>query len=252
MGKTKSLVVKDWMAKQSRARIMSTAHLQVMTENNNLSWSSQMNLRSGQPLNALLLAVLLCLGCGGPTIKQFDIQPQILCEGQTAVMQWRADGDIAMTFRLEPPRVGEEECAVEGFDTYAFTLVARKKGEEAIKKVELGQLRHNATEPILLATTALVGSDVIASGDKNVKLWGGHVEVATVAACRNRALHVQHENKSVDLSPDGAPSAALAGTTLGGSWELRSSLTPEEQQTPALRPKTLQILATVRCREEKP
>ena len=209
-------------------------------------------LRSERLFHSVALSVLFCLGCGGPTIKQFDIQPQILCEGQTAVMHWHADGDLAMTFRLEPPRAGEEECAVEGFDTYALTLVAHKNGEEAIKKVELGQLRRNVAEPILLPTTSLVGSDVVASGDKNVKLWDGRVEVATVAACRHRSIRVQHDNKGVDLSPDGVPSAALAGTTLGGSWELRSPLTPEEQQAPALRPKTLQILATVRCREEKP
>jgi len=221
-------------------------------ETNNMKRRRSMTLYSRQVPHVMGLAVLFCLGCGGPSIKQFDIQPQVLCEGQPAVMHWKADGDLAMTLRLEPPRAGEEECAVEGFDTYAVTLVAHKKGEEALKKVEIGQLRHNAAEPILLATTAVVGSDVIANGDKNVQLWGGYVEVATVAACRHRSIHVQHDNKSVALSPDGAPSAALAGTTLNGSWELRSPLTPEEQQTPALRPKTLQILATVRCRGEKP
>jgi hypothetical protein len=69
------------------------------------------------------------------------------------LMQWRAEGDLALTFRLEPPRTSEEECAVEGFDTYALTLVARKNGEEAVKKVELGQLRRNVAKPILLTTT---------------------------------------------------------------------------------------------------
>ena len=140
-------------------------------------------------------------------------------------------------------------CSATG---YALTLVARKNGEEAVKKVELGQLRRNVTEPILLTTTSLAGSDVIASGDKNANLWDGRVEVATVSACRHRPIHVRHENKAVLLSAEGTPSAALVGTTLGGAWELRSPLTLEEQQTPALRPKTLQILATVRCREEKP
>ena len=52
-------------------------------------------------------------------------------------MQWRADGDLYMTFRLEPPSVGEQECDVEGFDTYALTLVARKGEDEAIKKKAL-------------------------------------------------------------------------------------------------------------------
>ncbi len=210
-----------------------------------------MNPSSQRPFHFLTLGVLLCLGCGGPSIKQFDIQPQILCEGQTATMQWRADGDLSMTFRLEPPSVGEQECAVEGFDTYALTLVARKGEDEAIKKIELGQLRRNAAEPILLPTTSMVGSDVVASGEKNAKLWDSRVEVATVAACRHRPIFVQHADKTVRLPADGTPSPDLAGTTLGGLWEFRSTLSPEEHQNPALRPKTLQVLATVRCREEK-
>lgn len=210
-----------------------------------------MNPSSRRPFHYLTLGVLFCLGCGGPSIKQFDIQPQILCEGQTATMQWRADGDLYMTFRLEPPPVGEQECAVEGLDTYALTLVARQGEEEAIQNVELRQLRRNAAEPILLSTTSMVGSDVVASGEKNAKLWDDRVEVATVAACRQRPILVQHGDKTVLLPADSTPSAELAGTTLGGSWEFRSTLSPEEHQNPALRPKTLKVLATVRCREEK-
>jgi hypothetical protein len=210
-----------------------------------------MNLCSHRPIHFITLGVLFWIGCGGPSIKQFDIQPQILCEGQTATMQWRADGDLSMTFRLEPPRAGEQECAVEGFDTYALTLVARKGEEEAIQKVELGQLRPGATEPILLPATSMVDSDVVASGEKNAKLWDGRMEVATVAACRQRPILVQHGGKTMLLPADGTPSAELAGTTLGGSWDLRSPLSLDEQQNPARRPKTLQVLATLRCREEK-
>ena len=210
-----------------------------------------MNPYSRRPIHFIALCVLFCVGCGGPSIKQFDIQPQILCEGQTTTMQWRADGDLSMTFRLEPPRAGEQECAVDGFDTYAFTLVARKGEEEAIQKVEVGQFRRNAAEPILLPTTSLAGSEVVASGEKNAKLWDGKVEVATVAACRHRPILVQHGDKTVLLPADGTPSPDLAGTTLGGPWELRSPLSLDEQQNPARRPKTLQVLATVRCQEEK-
>jgi hypothetical protein len=141
-------------------------------------------------------------------------------------------------------------CSATG---YALTLVARKNGAEVVKKVELGGSSvatwlNRFSSP----RRSLAGSDVIASGDKNANLWDGRVEVATVSACRHRPIHVRHENKAVLLSAEGTPSAALVGTTLGGAWELRSPLTLEEQQTPALRPKTLQILATVRCREEKP
>lgn len=215
------------------------------------SWGVQMNLCSRRPIHCMILSVLFCLGCGGPSIKQFDIQPKILCEGQTATMQWRADGDLSMTLRLEPPRAGEQECAVEGFDTYALTLVARKGEEEVIWKNELGQLRRNAAEPILLPTTSLAGSDVVASGEKNAKLWDDRVEVATVAACWQRPMLVHHGDKTALLPADGTPSAELAGTTLGGSWDLRSPLSLDEQQNPARRPKTLQVLATLRCREEK-
>jgi hypothetical protein len=202
---------------------------------------------------ALLAAGLLsCLACSGPRISQFEVKPQILCEGEKAVIRWAAHGELAMAIQFEPPQEAEPACAAEGLDTFALTLVARKRGEETERKVEIGQLHRTAAEPIVMNTNAIVGSDVVASGEKNSGLWGDRVEVATVAACRRRAIQVQHADKSASLPADGTPSDVLGGTALGGPWELRSPLSPEEQKNPSLRPKELKVLATVRCRPGKP
>jgi len=202
---------------------------------------------------ALLTAGLLsCIACSGPRISHFEVKPQILCEGDKAVIRWAADGKLAITLQSEPMPEAEPTCAAEGHDTFALTLVASKRGEEAERKVEIGQIHGTAAEPIVLSTNAIVGTDVVASGEKNPGLWGERVEVATVAACRHRAIHVQHAGRSASLPADGTPSDVLSGTVLKGPWELRSPLSPEEQRNPSLRPKALKVLATVRCRPETP
>lgn len=202
---------------------------------------------------ALLTAGLLfCIACSGPQISRFEVTPQILCEGDKAVIRWAADGKLAMTLQSEPMPEAEPACAREGLDAFALTLVARKAGEEAERKVEIGQIHGTATEPIVLSTNTIVGTDVVASGEKNPKLWDDRVEVATVAACRRRAIHVQHSGRSASLPADGTPSDLLGGTELKGPWELRSPLSPEEQRNPSLRPKVLKVLATVRCRPGTP
>lgn len=204
----------------------------------------------------LLITMLIVSACGGPSVKRFDVKEPVLCEGETAVIQWEADGKVAMTFRPEPPRIKENDCAIEGFETFAFTLVAQKDGDEAIKTIEVGRVSDGATIPIALQTTAVADTDVIATqtsdaSKKDSALWPDRLKVNAVTACRHRTIHVRHEDKEITLSDDGSPSAGLAGTFLRGSWELRSPLTVEEQQTPALRPKILEIVATVRCREDK-
>lgn len=212
-----------------------------------------MELYPSRRVALLAVGLLSCLAaCGGPHISRFEVKPQILCEGETAVICLAADGELAMTFRFEPRQDDENECAVEGLDTFAVTLVARKRGEETVRKVEIGQLHRTAAEPVIMNTNTIDGTDVVASGEKNPGLWGDRVEVATVAACRHRSIQVQHVDRAVSLPADGTPSAALAGTALHGLWELRSPLSLEEQKDPSLRPKDLKVLATVRCRPEKP
>jgi hypothetical protein len=168
------------------------------------------------------------------------------------VIRWAAHGELAMTLQSEPMSEAEPTCAREGLDTFALTLVARKGGEEAVHKVEIGQVHGTAADSIVLSTNAIVGTDVVASGEKNPRLWDERVEVATVAACRHRAIHVQHAGRSASLPADGTPSDLLGGTVLKGPWELRSPLSLEEQRDPSLRPKALKVLATVRCRPGTP
>lgn len=211
-----------------------------------------MALRRSTHTALLTAGLLTCVACSGPRISRFEVKPQILCEGDKAVIRWAAHGELAMTLQSEPMPEAEPTCATEGRDTFSLTLVARKRGEEAERKVEIGQLHRTAAEPIVMSTNAIVGTDVVASGQKNPGLWGDRVEVTTVAACLGRAIHVQHSGRSASLPADGTPSDLLGGTVLDGPWELRSPLSPEEQHNPSLRPKVLKVLATVRCRPGTP
>lgn len=192
------------------------------------------------------------LGCAGPSIDRFQIEPQVLCDGQRAALSWDASGEPAMAFSLEPAPTGGSDCTARGRETFAFTLVARRRGKEAERKVEVVQLHESGAEPIAIRTSRLEGSDVVASGEKNPALWTQRVQIATVAACQNRAIQVQHAGKTVLLPAKGIPSDALAGTPLAGSWELRSPLSSDEQTNPGHRPKALEVLATFRCEKDAP
>lgn len=211
-----------------------------------------MALRRTGRLGLLALTALTCAACSGPLINRFEVKPQVLCAGEKAVIRWDADGELAMAIQLEPLQKDDPDCAPRGRDVFALTLVATKKGAETPQRVEVVQLQSNAAEPVALHTQSMEGTDMVASDEKNLPLWSSRVEVMTVAACRGRAIQVQHAGKTASLAANGAPSDALSSTALGGWWELRSPLQPDELAKPALRPKELKILTTLRCKPERP
>ncbi len=188
-------------------------------------------------------------GCSSPSINRFEVTPQVLCEGEKAVVSWEARGETGMAVQEEPVEEGAHDCVASGRDTFAFTLVAHKGSEEVERRVEVVQLHVNSTEPIAMHTNAIEGTEVVASGDKNPALWDGRVEVAAVGACQNRTVSVLHAGKTATVERGKELSDALAGTPISGLWKLRSPLSAEEQSNPSLRPKELKVLATLRCRK---
>jgi hypothetical protein len=199
----------------------------------------------------VLLAFLLssCIGCAGPSINRFEVAPQVLCEGEKAVVSWEARGATGMAVQEETPEEDGHDCVASGRDTLAFTLVAHRGSEERQRRVEVVQLHQNSTEPIAMRTSAIQGTEVVASGDKNPALWDSRVEVAAIGACQTRTVSLQHAGKTATIEQGKELSDALAGTPVSGPWELRSPLSPEEQRNPSLRPKELKVLATLRCRK---
>jgi len=197
----------------------------------------------------IAVLVLTWTGCSSPSISRFDVTPPVLCEGEKAVVTWDAKGETALAVQEEPSAIAGSGCVGSGRETLAFTLAARSGSDEVERRVEFVQLQANATEPIVLRTTAVEGTDVVASGEKNPALWDSRVEVATISACQSRSIAVQHDGKSVVIVPGKEPSDALVGTPLSGAWELRSRLTDEELKTPSVRPKQLTVMATLRCRK---
>lgn len=157
---------------------------------------------------------------------------------------------MALHVRAEPSST--DMCAPAGREVVALTLVAGRPPNETPYPIEVVQLHDNAREPVTLTTTAIDGMNVVASGNKNPELWRDHVEIGTVAACSGRRIEVSHAGRVVTLEGSGTPSNALAGTLLKGPWELRSPMSPPEQSTPALRPKDLTVVTTLRCRGGTP
>jgi hypothetical protein len=207
---------------------------------------------------AVLLLTAAFSSCCKPRVTRFDATPPILC-GQATVLRWEASGDVVMHLETEPTPPPSETCAAGGRETLALTLVATRHGEEDQRPIEVVQLHPAASEPIAFATKTLAGNDVLAGGEKNLKLWvrneanaaplANEVVVTSVVACGGRGIEVAHDGKTASLSADGTPSNDLAGTPVGGNWELRSPLTPGELANPRSRPKELKILASIECRK---
>lgn len=204
------------------------------------------------PVAACLLVfpILTLPGCAGPSITRFDVRPQVLCGNQSAVATWDVSGEPAINFSVEPVPLASGRCSAAGRETFAVDLMVQKHGKEAGKQVEVVRIADGSAEPVIFPTSRLEGSDVVAGGEKNPTLWTSIVRVETLASCQNRPIEVEHSGKTVLLGTDGSPSNALAGTELTGTWELRSPLNLQEQANPRLRPKQLEIVATLRCQKE--
>jgi hypothetical protein len=188
--------------------------------------------------------------CLSPSIYRFEVTPQVLCEGEKAVVSWEARGETGMAVQEETAEKGAHDCVPSGRDVFAFTLVAHRGSEERERRVEVVQLHLDFTEPIAIHTNSIEGTEVVASGDKNSALWDSRVEVAAIGSCQNRTVSVQHAGKTATVEQGKGLSDALAGTPVSGTWELRSPLSAEEQSDPSLRPKELKVLATLRCRND--
>jgi hypothetical protein len=202
-------------------------------------------------LGALVVTGLLA-GCHcGPHVRRFEVTPPVVCGDAKAVVRWSADGELAIAMNPEGSSDGPSDCSPLGHDVLKLTLVASKHGEEKTGEQEVAWVRGAAAEPVLLGTTAVEATDVVARGEKNKVLWSDAVEVVTVTACGRRQISVRHAGKTAPLPADATPSAAFEGTALSGAWELRSPMSPQEQSKPSLRPKTLAVLATIRCKPEK-
>lgn len=198
-----------------------------------------------------IVALAWSSGCG-PRINSFTVEHPVVCDGDKAVLRWDVCGEPALAVQFEPPQGGSGQCAASGRDVLAVTLVASKHGDEAVCKTEVVQLKPGAAEPVAFRPSAIDGATVVADGTKNELLWGDLAEVTSVAACDGRQLQVEHADRVAILAGDGTPSDVFSGTPLAGSWRLRSPLSAAEQATPSLRPKALELLATIRCKRPAP
>ena len=197
----------------------------------------------------VLVGALLAPGCAsGPHVTRFDASARVLCPADRAVLTWSSGGEPAMTFTVEPAPDQDPACGRAGLEVFALTLVARKGVDEAPRTVELAQVGPRAAEPVALATTRIEGQELVAAGEKDAALWGGRLEVVSVMACGGEALEVRHEGRTVAVPAGPGGSTAFQGSGLGGRWELRRPLTSAERATPALRPRELKVLASLRCR----
>jgi hypothetical protein len=193
-------------------------------------------------------AAFLTAACG-PKITAFDVQPLSLCPNDQVRVTYKVSGAATLMLRQGDPRLAGETDSEElaGVpDTLEFTIVARKGGEEAIRRIAVLQFPESALDEVVFPTR-LIGDTLVAAGEKSAARWGDRFQVVTVSAPPGRSLEVRHADRKVMIQ-GGEASAVLSGTPLEGQWELRSLGLPSELANLTTAPDRLRVDVAIRCR----
>jgi len=215
---------------------------------------------------------LLCLGmiagCA-PAVKLFEVKPipaneragarsssgvVEICAGEAVQAQWQLRGSPAMVLRIGNPRYAtrdedEEEADPLAPDTLELTLVASPGPKEALRTTLVLQYPDSSSDVVGFRTT-LRGDTLVAGGVRDT-IGAARFHVASISNPQQRVLEVRHAGRSARLIA-GASSSDLAGTALGGRWEIRSLMTQPERGTPSLRPVSLQLDVAITCTPDRP
>jgi hypothetical protein len=200
---------------------------------------------------SILAAALLATAQSGcaPRIRSFVVAPPSVCPGDPApVATWSANGSLSLSVAVDPEQLdgGAASAAPDGSHLVALRLLATRNGQEAAATQWIQVFPQSFPNDIVFAADPVEGG-VVAKGTKNVARWADRFEIATLAASDGRRVEVLHAGTRAVLPASGTPSAELAGTPLGGEWELtwRAS-----DSGPA--PDSLTVHAMVRCRTRTP
>jgi len=186
------------------------------------------------------IAIALAASCGGAKIQSFMLEPRNVCRGQAASgtrLSWTVSGTPSL--RVSYGRAANDEP--DEPDTLTFLLVVKKGRDSVTEKENVLEFPAQFAHTIAIQATPQ-GTDVVAGGETNPAQWPAAFVVHTVRTGSNRAINVVHGGRTASVSANGAESAALQGTPLAGSWQLKSAVASGEEP-----PDRLRLQATVSC-----
>ena len=177
-----------------------------------------------------------------------NVVPAAICAGERADVKWDAAGELTLMTTLKDPRLA---TATDGVDVsgepaiVSFRLVSKGEPDKP-KDAELDVYPETSSTTLGFAT-APAGNPVVARGTKAPAQWNSRFEVTTVSAA-GREVVVVHEGRQAALKVGAEPVKTFEGTSVGGDWELRATLTAAELADPKQRPGRLGIQVGMRCK----
>lgn len=207
----------------------------------------------------LLGAAFVLVGCG-PTISHFELTalPRTsdngaissvgvvrICAGDRVAARWRVRGEPVMVLG-SGASVERPEATIREPDTLEVTLVVNPGPREELRTYLVLEYPATAPDALGFQTREVRGDTVIAGGKKNAD---ARFAIQQVTNSSDRTIEIRHANIQEILAVGGTTSK-FDGTPSGGPWELRRILTEAELANPQLRPTSLRVDLTVRCKSE--
>lgn len=198
---------------------------------------------------ALAAVTVLAAGCGSPSIDAFNVTPLRTCSNRPISVSWKASGTT--TLRVTPETADDGHGALgKKARALRFTLFARSGGKEEHREKDAHVFDSGARIPLTFPVD-IKGNRLEADRKINAGRWSDAVHIVQVGAdwsgagsTTPRAIHVRHAARSATLSTDiNKASDKLAGTAVGGEWELDAPLLDGETHPP----KQFHVYITVAC-----
>lgn len=173
-----------------------------------------------------LLAALVGFAACAPKIQSFQVRPRRACAGDTVNVVWRAGGDVRLETKPDLPaagpvaRAGSLRVAVQ--DSTLFRLRIGKT--DAYREQGVAVFAPGVEKTIALRTRPLGDTAVVAAASPPVGQWDSLVVIGAARSLAGRPLHVEHAGRSATLPADSAPSEALRGLPMAGSWSVTAPL----------------------------
>jgi hypothetical protein len=194
------------------------------------------------PFGLFFSMTFIVLSCT-PRIYSFTALPATITKDDSVKINWKVRGKPSLLFH-EKNNVDNE-----GTKFLEYTLVVRKKGIDSSRMIQVIVLPGVSSDMIVFATTRNRDT-LIADGIKNEQRWPDQFHIVSVASASNRDLEVTHSGKTAKLDAVGTPTGIFEGTTVKGTWELRSLLSETEKKDIRTAPSTLRIKIIIKSNKQ--
>jgi len=204
---------------------------------------------------AIVLSVL-AFGCATPTAS-LHATPNEVCAGSTARLDWKGSGRGQLSadrpdLSLGPVSAeGSQSVRPKATTTYRFrvsNLLSVKTSEATVNVISTPDKPVTIGAAISDRTAGCDSQHVWVTARVPPEAWDTHLHVDTVVSGENRQYKVQHLNTTADVT-ESAPSGAFRNDPIAGEWRLETTLRPDEVCGKPSLPRSLAIVATLRCTE---